>query len=340
MRVNLANIAFGAAMLPSVTAWGSLGHITVAYIASALVQQPTETYLQALLRNNTEHYLAGVATWADTIRYTKWGHFTKNFHFIDAKDDPPSYCGVDFDRDCKADGCVVLSIQNYTTQLLDTSLPAWRRNQAAKFVVHFLGDIHQPLHTENVAMGGNGIHVLFDGVQLNLHHVWDTSIATKFLGGVHRVPYHDASLWADSLVKDIQGGKFAASRDDWLTGLDLEDPIGSSMIWANQSNAYVCTHVLPEGPAAIVGKELGGEYFDKAGPVIEVSVARAGVRLAAWLDAIVAKLVLSPGEMETMIKLASLDWANEFEEIEDQVAQLERGPAELHDTTEQVVMEL
>lgn len=46
--------------------------------------------------------------------------------------------------------------------------------------------------------------------------------------------------------------------------------------------------VLPEGPAAIVGQELGGEYYEKAAPVIELQVARAGYRLAAWLDLIVA----------------------------------------------------
>lgn len=47
-----------------------LGHITVAYVASNFVQEETATYFKALLRNDTEHYLAGVATWADTIRYT------------------------------------------------------------------------------------------------------------------------------------------------------------------------------------------------------------------------------------------------------------------------------
>ena len=44
--------------------------------------------------------------------------------------------------------------------------------------------------------------------------------------------------------------------------------------------------MLPEGPSAIVGQELGGEYFEKAGPVIERQVARAGYRMAAWLDSI------------------------------------------------------
>lgn len=48
--------------------------------------------------------------------------------------------------------------------------------------------------------------------------------------------------------------------------------------------------VLPEGPKAIVGQELGSEYYEAAAPVIEVQVARAGYRLAAWLDLIVASL--------------------------------------------------
>lgn len=52
--------------------------------------------------------------------------------------------------------------------------------------------------------------------------------------------------------------------------------------------------MLPEGPAAIVGQELGGEYYEKAAPVIELQVARAGFRLAAWLDLIVAALKVEP----------------------------------------------
>ncbi|KLU82929.1 nuclease PA3 [Magnaporthiopsis poae ATCC 64411] len=66
----------GLLALPGAQAWGSLGHITVAYVAQDFVSAPTEAYLKTLLRNDTDSYLAGVATWADSIRYTKWGHFT------------------------------------------------------------------------------------------------------------------------------------------------------------------------------------------------------------------------------------------------------------------------
>ncbi|KAI1379790.1 S1/P1 nuclease [Hypoxylon crocopeplum] len=289
MRFDWKVVAVGASLVPRAVAWGSLGHITVAYIASNFVKEDTATYFQELLKNDTEHYLAGVATWADSIRYTKWGRFSKNFHFIDAKDTPPTYCGVDFERDCKEDGCVVSSIQNYTSQLLDTSLWPWRRNQAAKFVIHFVGDIHQPLHVENVAQGGNGIHVKWESSELNLHHVWDSSIAEKMLGGIRRKPYVAGLAWAANLTDQIKSGKYELASKLWSAGMSIDDPIVTAMGWANESNAIVCSHVFPEGPETIVGQELAGDYYEKAAPVIELQVAKAGYRLAAWLDLIAEK---------------------------------------------------
>uniref|UniRef100_L2FTF8 Nuclease s1 n=1 Tax=Colletotrichum fructicola (strain Nara gc5) TaxID=1213859 RepID=L2FTF8_COLFN len=258
-----STVALLGASLPGAVAWGSLGHITTAYIASHFVANTTETFFQDLLRNDTEHYLAGVATWADTIRYTRWGHFTGPFHFIDAHDSPPDYCGIDFEMDCKAEGCVVTA-------------------------VHFIGDIHQPLHNEDVARGGNGIHVKWYGTDFNLHHVWDSSIAEKLIGGARRRPYDNAKRWADELADEIKTGKFAAQKADWLETLDFNDVKATALAWAGEGNAFVCTHVFPEGPRAIAGQELGGEYFQKAAPVIELQVAKAGVRMAAWLDLIAA----------------------------------------------------
>ena len=215
----------------------------MAYVASNFVFPRTTTFLQSLLDNNTGDYLAGIATWADSIRYTKWGRFTSDFHFIDAKDSPPQYCGVDFDRDCKKDrGCVVSALHNYTTRLLDPRQSAAERAIAAKFVVHFIGDIHQPLHTENVERGGNGIQVLFDGRGFNLHHVWDTSILEKSVGGVPRSPYAKAKQWADQLTREINAGKYASKRIDWLRSANLSDPVATAMAWATEGNALVCTH--------------------------------------------------------------------------------------------------
>jgi len=118
--------------LPASCAWGSLGHETVAYVASNFVASDTKSFFQAILHNQTSSYLAGVAAWADSFRYTAVGRFSAPFHFIDAEDNPPTSCGVKYSRDCPAEGCIVGAIQNYTTQLLDPNLDAVNRNMAAK----------------------------------------------------------------------------------------------------------------------------------------------------------------------------------------------------------------
>lgn len=149
---------------------------------------------------------------------------------------------MDLDRDCKEEGCVVTAIQNFTSQIIDPTVPFWLRAQAAKFVIHFVGDIHQPLHDENVARGGNGIHVLWHGKELNLHHVWDSSIAEKWVGGVRRKPYDEAKRWSDVLTDKINDGEFTVESKKWLDGVDFADPIGTALGWARQGNEYVCSH--------------------------------------------------------------------------------------------------
>ncbi len=101
--------------LPRILAWGSLGHETVAYIATNFVADNTRDYFQSILHNDSNAYLAGVATWADSFRYTEAGRFSAPFHFIDAEDTPPTACGVKYARDCGEKGCVVGAIQNYVS---------------------------------------------------------------------------------------------------------------------------------------------------------------------------------------------------------------------------------
>jgi len=101
---------------PGVQAWGAMGHEAVAYVATDFVTAGTRTYFQGLLGDTSADYLASVATWADSYRYTKAGKFSAGFHYIDAHDNPPSSCSVDFSRDCGAGGCIVSAISNYVSQ--------------------------------------------------------------------------------------------------------------------------------------------------------------------------------------------------------------------------------
>jgi hypothetical protein len=138
-----------------------------------------------------------------------------------------------------------------------------------------VGDIHQPLHVENLNMGGNGIHVNFSGTPTNLHHVWDTAIPEKLIGGYSLA---DAYEWADTLSTSIRSGAYKPLASEWLKGLDLSDPVATSLAWAEESNAYVCTTVLPNGVAGVQSQELSGAYYETAAPVIQLQIARAGYR--------------------------------------------------------------
>ncbi|KAF2811258.1 uncharacterized protein BDZ99DRAFT_385627 [Mytilinidion resinicola] len=268
---------------PLVSAWGTLGHDTVAYIAQNFVTNATESWAQGILADTSSSYMASVATWADTYRYTAAGKFSAPYHFIDAEDDPPKSCGVDYKRDCGESGCVVSAIQNYTSRVVDKSLSTTEKQMALKWIIHFIGDIHQPLHDEALDVGGNTISVTFDGTETNLHHIWDTNMPEKFIGGYSLA---DASSWAKNLTARIKTGDYKSDASGWLHGISLDDPVSSSMAWATESNAYVCSTVLTGGVDAVEGKELDGGYYDAATPVIEVQIARAGYRLAAWLNLI------------------------------------------------------
>lgn len=68
------------------------------------------------------------------------------------------------------------AISNYTTRVQDTSLSTEARKEAMEFIVHFLGDVTQPLHDEAEALGGNEIDVTWSGTETNLHACWDTQM--------------------------------------------------------------------------------------------------------------------------------------------------------------------
>lgn len=113
--MHLLPIALGALpLLPTGTlAWGAYGHETIAYVASNFVGPSTKSFFQSLLGDTSVNYLASVAAFADSYRSTTAGRFSAPFHFIDARDSPPTACSVNFNRDCGAEGCVISAIANY-----------------------------------------------------------------------------------------------------------------------------------------------------------------------------------------------------------------------------------
>lgn len=160
---------------------------------------------------------------------------------------------------------------------------------AAKMLIHFIGDIGQPLHCENIALGGNYIDVTYDGDDTNLHRIWDSEIPESVSGGSSK---SIAKQWASTLSTAIRSGTYANVSSSWVSNekLDVAEPLDAAMAWATESNAYVCTDVLAEGVDWVESHDLAGEYTDDAQPVVSQQISKQGYRLAKWLDAIVAAM--------------------------------------------------
>ncbi|KAI4151257.1 MAG: hypothetical protein LQ340_003606 [Diploschistes diacapsis] len=285
---------------PSALAWGNLGHETIAYIASDFVTSNTQSWAQKILGDTSDDYLASVATWADTYKYTSAGRFSEPFHFIDANDSPPQTCNVEYSRDCGEDNCVVSAIVNYVTThrsiqcsyqgltlILQTSLiqgsstSASEKHQSLMFLVHFLGDIHQPLHNENLEVGGNDIDVKFGSSSTNLHHVWDTNGPEQYAGDD---TLENARTFATQITSQIKSGIFSTQASGWLTDMSISSAQSSAMSWASDANQYVCSAVMPGGVSSVENQDLSGAYYQNMMPTVKLQFAKAGYRLAAWLN--------------------------------------------------------
>jgi len=90
-------------------------------------------------------------------------------------------------RDCPNGACVVAKIEQFERVLADRQASERERLEALKYLVHFIGDMHQPLHaSNNHDRGGNDVTVTFVGRQTNLHAVWDSGIIEPAVSGNER----------------------------------------------------------------------------------------------------------------------------------------------------------
>jgi hypothetical protein len=139
------------------------------------------------------------------------------------------------------------------------------------------------LHDENLDVGGNDIDVTFDGTSTNLHHIWDTNMPEKDAGGSTLTT---ARSYANTLITALNTGAYASEKAGWISGMDINDPVTTAMTWATDANSYVCSTVLKQGISYVENNDLSGSYYTTAKPVFEALIARAGYRMAAWLNLI------------------------------------------------------
>jgi hypothetical protein len=205
--------------------------------------------------------IASMASWADQVRPER--KETEPWHFIDI---PISSTGLDMQRDCPKEGCVIRKIEEFRKQWRNETLPAAERREALLFLVHFVGDMHQPLHcANNNDKGGNDVTIEFRGMRTNLHSLWDTSL-------LNRLPPED------QLFADMERAITPAEQAEWSRG--------AVEMWAEESFEAARRVVYGGLPDAEPGAvpDLGASYERTAGPVIRRQLEKAAVRLAAILN--------------------------------------------------------
>lgn len=258
----------------SVTGWSGQGHRLVGLIAAERLTPAARAEVRRLLDGHT---LADVANWADTIRSDQ--QQTYGWHFLNI---PPDASGYDRDRDCPraagvAEGsrsdrwrdCAVDRILFWEQRLADVTLDRADRAIALKFLVHFVGDLHQPFHTLGVGRGGNDVQVRVFGeancadegekpFPCNLHSVWDGRlIARRSL---------DDRAYVARLQKLIVDKRLASQ------------PAGTPAQWAEQSWR------LAKEALVTPGTNIDEAYYQRHIAMIDDRIALAGVRLATVLN--------------------------------------------------------
>jgi hypothetical protein len=276
-------------LLPPSSAWGNLGHRTIALLAEKHFTPAAASYVQLLLGSDP---ISDAAIWADDYKFLPQGRHTSSWHFVDARDDPPAACSFSYSRDCTPNRtCIIDAIVNMTGRVNNQQLPHDERGVALKFLLHLIGDLHCPLHVEGLLRGGNDIAVLWEGSVTNLHFVWDVLIPQRRTNSTEADEDAAAGAWAerlfDATLKDpnvtqglAQGSIYI--EDEFLGLWDSAEEL--AVRWAGETNAWVCRMVLRDGVEGVEGKELSVEYYVASIYGLEELVSNAGRRLAAWIN--------------------------------------------------------
>ena len=292
MSARVASVALG--LLAAVDArvgfaWGPEGHGLVAAIAERhLEQHPKAEALRLLGAENVTH-LDEISSWADAVRAerpdTAPGHFVdiplKASHYNKKRD-----CHYDKDNHRVADlTCIVEMLPQWVAVMADRTKSDPERLEALKWVVHFAGDIHQPLHNENNNdRGGNDVHVTYYAKNTELHAIWDGGVIEHHFGWTLGPNFSFDHQAVRSAAHAIDSGTSKSARTTWLmqgasTKLQTETPQ-----WANWSHhlALAAYNRLPATPPPQGWEDA---YQNYAWPVIKTQISAAGIRLAGILNA-------------------------------------------------------
>ncbi|KAF8672806.1 S1/P1 Nuclease [Rhizoctonia solani] len=164
--------------------WGQYGHEITATIAEAHLLPSTRQAICGLLPDTFKCHLAGVAAWPDLIKQDPENNKYNSLHYVnERKNDIPRKCDNFGSSGWTSDHNILTAIVNRTRDIVSTDPRTISsvQDEALRFLVHFLGDLHQPFHLAGLYLGGNRVDVLWNGRKTNLHAVWDESLVNHMI---------------------------------------------------------------------------------------------------------------------------------------------------------------
>jgi len=263
-------------------AWWEYGHETVARIGWMEASPSTRAELRRLLaveplletptcRVNT---MAALSYWADCVKTLgERFSYASPWHYQNVDICRP----FDLEAPCADGNCVSAQIDRQLRLLADRNVPRRERLMALAFLVHFMGDLHQPMHAgDHGDLGGNRVPVTYGVIagRTNLHSAWDGFLADR---GMSTPPGNAEGILAEVGAEEraaMRGGDIAAwSREGWE--VSREFAYGSII-------ADPCA--LPPGQAPAERPVISEEITRRLIPIVRRQAARGGVRLARLLD--------------------------------------------------------
>jgi hypothetical protein len=188
---------------------------------------------------------------------------TRNWHFVNIPENAAGYEPV---RDCPTGDCAIARIEFYRNVLADPNKSVAERLEAVKFIVHLVGDIHQPLHCSDPGndLFGNRVRVrLPSGVITDLHRVWDSQLI----------------LYANLSDRDLLEGLIKTIETTSIPKIQE----GTPATWAAESHSLAhLAYAFPNTKAEEHVLDL--EYYSKSFSVVDSQLVKAGLRLARFLN--------------------------------------------------------
>ncbi len=274
----LAAVAIVATASPA-TAYWEYGHQTVAKIAEANVRPKTRIAIRALLARSDllgtpeckASTMADASVWADCIKPLKDANgqsrfgYAYSWHYQNV-----SICRTfDLAPPCKDGNCVSAQITRQATLLKNKRAPLKDRVEALAFLIHFVGDLHQPLHAgDKDDKGGNDAKAdygIYAPARLNLHSIWDGYLAERAISsGASLIRRYPAAVRAQVAAGDVTDW----SRESWQISHDA-------------AYGSVLSDPCAPTPARV---KLDDATIAKLVPIARLEVERGGLRLAKLLD--------------------------------------------------------